>query len=139
MIYSLNKGSLFLVSLLKEWRIHFHLVSQYIDKILLSWDENIFDNVATLGSKSLILKYQKFTPLGCKDKGIGKFDFVAKITLSLPEKGVGVAWQLKKWKKYSIHTHWHIWRSNNCDKDTESILWRNTVTNYKFWAFFDFL
>ena len=35
-------------------------------------------NYDFFGSKNLILKYQKFTSLGCKDKGIRKFELVGK-------------------------------------------------------------
>ena len=38
----------------------------------------IFQNINFVGSNSLNLKYQSFTLSGCKDKGIRKFEFVAK-------------------------------------------------------------
>ena len=38
----------------------------------------IFQTLNSVGSKSLNLKYKRFTPLGCKDIEIGVFEFVAK-------------------------------------------------------------
>ena len=38
----------------------------------------IFQTMNYVRSNNLSLKYQRFTPSGCKDTGIGKFEFVAK-------------------------------------------------------------
>ena len=38
----------------------------------------IFQTINSIRSNSLSLKYQRFTPSGCKDKGVRKYEFVAK-------------------------------------------------------------
>ena len=38
----------------------------------------IFQTFNSVKSKNLSLKSQRFTPSGCKDKGIRKFEFMAK-------------------------------------------------------------
>ena len=39
----------------------------------------IFQTMNSVGSKSLSLKYQRFTPSGCKDMWIRKFKFLAPL------------------------------------------------------------
>ena len=40
---------------------------------------------------NLILKYQRFTPSVCKDKGIRKVEFVAKISLQMAAESFSVS------------------------------------------------
>ena len=43
------------------------------------WRPQIFQTMNSVGSNNLSLNYQWFSPSGCKDKGIRKFDFMAKL------------------------------------------------------------
>ena len=38
----------------------------------------IFQTMNSAGSNGQSLQYQRFTPPGCKDKGMRKFDFIGK-------------------------------------------------------------
>ena len=53
-------------------------LSQTLTYNLIHYDLKYFKKLMLFFSNNLSLKYQRFTPSGSSDKGIGKFKFLAK-------------------------------------------------------------
>ena len=67
----------------------------------------IFQSINSVGSNNLSFKYKRFTPLGCKDIDIRKFEFEAKIQFFLPQRRKRTEWkeegsEINKKKVYEI-------------------------------------